>query len=958
MVYDADFGVPLAGARVEIVDTRQIIATSEDGNFLFPQVAPGTYTLSVSKEGFVRQVKTGVVVTAGGLTEFEASLAGEFTEMDEIVVQDILQISTGNEAGLLKLRFESASLMDSVSSDLMSRAGASDAASALRLVSGATVQDDKSAVIRGLPDRYVSSQMNGVRLPSADEDKRAVELDQFPASVINSIQVSKTFTPDQQGDASGGAVDVRLKGIPDQTTFQFSAQLSHNTNVGSTDFLSYDGGGVEFWADDDGGRDIQPVTDPPGNWNGAVGVSEIDAPTDFKWSGSYGTQHVFDDGSKLGGFVGLFYERDSASYDDGINDSYVVPPPAGGPLTPEIDGILNDGDFTTALFDVQQSKQSVQWGGLGTFGYESDDHTLGLTYLYTRVAEDTATLAIDTRGKEYFFPGYDVDDPSHPGNQSPQAAPYLRLETLEYTERTTGTLQLTGKHKLPIDDFEVSSFSFLQPELDWTIAKSFANMYQPDKRSFGAQWRPELGTPGLWLPYKSEALFTYGNANRTWKEIQEDSDQYALNLTLPFEQWENEKGYLKLGVFDDRVGRTFDQDSFSNFGDFSASYTGAWDDPWSDVFPSEDHAISDGPPFLDVDYDGNQAITAWYSMADLPLTSKVNLIGGARVERTEIGVALDAEDDATWVAPGDSSPTGLDPGEGDVDFEQDDLLPSLGLVYKATDKVTVRASYSQTVARQTFKELTPILQQEYLGAPIFVGNPDLQMSSLDNYDLRIDYVPREGSLLSASVFHKTVEDAIEYVQQYATFTYTTAVNYPSGKLSGLELEGRQNLEHWWKPLEGVAFGANATFIESEVDLPADEILDFANPSIQVPTTTRDMTNAPEHLYNLYVTYDLRSTGTQLALFYTLQGDTLVAGAEASNNGYVPDVYAKQYDTLNFSVTQALGQHLKLQFQAKNLTNPEIEEVYRQEDVIGDDVTKTSYTKGIEYSITLGVQFAF
>ena len=117
-------------------------------------------------------------------------------------------------------------LMDSISADLMSRAGASDAASALKLVAGASVQNGKSAVIRGLPDRYVSSQMNGVRLPTADEDKRAVELDQFPSAVIESIQVSKTFTPDQQGDASGGAVNVVLKSVPEENTIKVSISTS------------------------------------------------------------------------------------------------------------------------------------------------------------------------------------------------------------------------------------------------------------------------------------------------------------------------------------------------------------------------------------------------------------------------------------------------------------------------------------------------------------------------------------------------------------------------------------------------------------------------------------------------------------------------------------------------------------------------------------------------------------
>jgi len=112
----------------------------------------------------------------------------------------------------------------------------------LTLVSGASIQDGKFAVIRGLPDRYVSSQMNGVRLPSADEDKRAVELDQFPSAVIESLQVSKTFTPDQQGDASGGAVNVRLKGIPDENSLTFKHQYSYNTQVtGRHDFLTYKG---------------------------------------------------------------------------------------------------------------------------------------------------------------------------------------------------------------------------------------------------------------------------------------------------------------------------------------------------------------------------------------------------------------------------------------------------------------------------------------------------------------------------------------------------------------------------------------------------------------------------------------------------------------------------------------------------------------------------------------------
>jgi len=230
------------------------------------------------------------------------------------------------------------------------------------------------------------------------------------------------------------------------------------------------------------------------------------------------------------------------------------------------------------------------------------------------------------------------------------------------------------------------------------------------------------------------------------------------------------------------------------------------------------------------------------------------------------------------------------------------------------------------------------------------------MSALENYDLRLDYVPYAGGLVSTSWFRKEVKDPIEYVQKVVGFTYTTAENYPEGFLTGYEFEVRQDIGHFWDSFEGVSVGANATFIDSQVTLPADEAAGFAAPNINAPITTRDMTNAPEHLYNFYSTYDLPSTETQVALFYTVQGDTLVEGATQSHGNFVPSVYAREYDTLNLSISQGFGKYVKLQLQAKNLTNPRIEEVYRS-PYIGDDVTKTSYTKGIEYSLGLTVSFA-
>ena len=122
--------------------------------------------------------------------------------------------------------------------------------------------------------------------------------------------------------------------------------------------------------------------------------------------------------------------------------------------------------------------------------------------------------------------------------------------------------------------------------------------------------------------------------------------------------------------------------------------------------------------------------------------------------------------------------------------------------------------------------------------------------------------------------------------------------------------------------------------------------------------TRDATGAPEHLYNLFMTYDSRLTGTQVSLFYTVTGDTLIAGAGTSAGNFVPNVYAKEFDTLNLSIAQRIGKYIKLQFQARNLTNPDIETKYRSGYVPGGEQLRTSFSRGVEYSVSLSAEIPF
>jgi outer membrane receptor protein involved in Fe transport len=959
-VTDKDFESALAGATIQLVETGAKVESNDQGAFVFGEVRPGNYTLIAAKDGYVRTVRGDVIVAAGQLTEVRLELAGDFTDMEEFVVEDALQTTTNTEAALLDLRTESPALLDSISSDLMKRANAGDAVGALKLVSGASSADGKSAVVRGLPDRYVSSQINSVILPSADKSKRAVELDLIPSEVIQSLQVSKTFTPDQQGNASGGAVNVLLKGVPDEPAFlNWKLGSAYNSQyTGRSDFLTYRGGGVSSFGKSGSEYAVQENGE---NWEGAVGTTTSQAPVEYKGSLSGGFRVDIAKGWRAGAFVNVFYDRDNSFVRNGVDDSYWALR-AGDPLTPQFNqGNPSTGEFYTSLFDVQQSRQSAQWGGLAIVGISSDQHALTYSFLSTRTAEDNATRLQDTRGKQYYFPGHDPDVPTSPGFDDFLAAPYLRLQTLSYVERAADTQQLSGRHRFPLR----GTGPVLAAELDYTLAQSVAERSSPDRRQFATAWNPA----GVYLQYKPAAQFLLGNHQRIFELIEETSDEQQANLKLPFTAWAKNKGYLKAGWFRDRVERTFNQDTFSNFNDPNFFQPGQFDElDWTDVWAFSDHPISDGSDFdleFDVDYAGRQDLDATYLMAELPITRELRLIGGVRWERTRIGVVNTPEDQALWIPPRDENgnpnfgTAPLLPGVADVDYAQDDELPAISAVYEPHPSVTLRASYAETVARQTFREITPVFQQEFLGGPIFVGNPELRMSAIRNYDLRADWRPYEGGLFSASWFRKKITNPIEYIEKIGSgnFSYTTAANFPSGDLTGIELETRQSLGAFWDPLKGIGIGANGTWLEAKVDLLESDLQDFEDLNGVRPRSQRDMTNAPDYLYNLFGTYDIEATGTTLGLFYTVTGETLVQGPGPSSNFYIPPTYETRYESFSATLSQPLGRGLRLSLSARNLTDALRRQVYRSE-FNEDDVTRRTYTEGVEWSLSIGGEFRF
>jgi len=1037
VVYDADFNVPLAGATVRVNETEREVTTTDQGNYVIPNVSPGEYTLVITKQGYQRQVET-VTVAGGQVAAVDARLSGDFTEMDEFVVRE-LRLDAGSEQALLRLRSDSPALLDSIGEDLMSRAGAGDAAEGLKLVSGATTTAEGFAAVRGLPPRFVSTQLNGFSLPSANPDSRAVRLGLFPSDVIESIQVSKTFTPDQQGDASGGAVNIVTKSIPDENFLAFSAGTSINSQRPSSgEFLEDARGEVGFFASDSGRDLANELTGLLDAGDVPVGRSPLgptefgspspqfgEAPIQGSWGVTGGLEHEFGDDVSIGGLATFFWDQSISHDDDRVDNSLVAragaldeglqpdvtSSDALGFANPDPGNLLGGGeDILTSMFDETRSQHEVEWGGLGTFGLESDHHELDLMFFHTRSTSSTVTIAEDTRSKFRKFPGHDPTAINTPGGANDPAsgddlrafAPFRRVETQQYIERTVQSFQLDGRHTAPWFDEGVGVdglFTLQAPAFDWHLGFSESQREEPGTTFFDSKFSPPSGFQNASQTFVDPGLPDLGAFNVIFRDIVEESEEYRLNFSQPFEQWTDTEGEVKVGVFDNQTTRDFEQNTFkggtpatgsdlrleASFDQARLSQAFANPDAFqgqffsNPFFGTSDEPGNLAPAPIDFIVDGRQDIEAKYWMLDLPLTSFLRVIGGMRYESTRLstqltpdgnvdGVLIDAKVlEERGIPTGNTNSLSFLQNNGislDSEIDQTDELPSAAVVVTPIDGLDIRGAYSETVARPTFRELTPISQSLFAGETPFVGNPFLEMSAVENYDLRVDYRPSEGSLFSVSYFKKDVEDPIQVIQQgQATTNLNLPVNFPSGEITGWEVEVRQQLGEWVPRLEGLTVGGNATFLDTQVSLREFEAQRLA--AVGAPQETIPMTNAPEYLYNLFMTYDVEDLGTQLSLFYTVRGDTLIAspGVEGFTTGgganfLIPGLYETAHGTLNLTVNQEIGEHVNLSFSAENLTNPEIETVHRSEFIPGGDVVQSRHSEGIDFSFGISADFRF
>ena len=283
-------------------------------------------------------------------------------------------------------------------SETFGRLGLGDAADALTKLTGASVQDGKYVVVRGLSDRYNTTTLNGATLPSADPNRKSVQLDQFPTDLLDVIETTKTFTPDKSGEFTGGAVDIQTKSFPDQFFYNVSYGIGYNTNTTGDSFLSYPGGSDDWMGMDDGTRALPERLARNENLTTLSNAeqSEIlnelssvvspinvgDAPFNQSFSLAFGDSFLLsENGEKRFGYTAsLTYSRDFQSRTGALERRYEIERGVeGSVMVPQYDMI------------VDESVNSTNLGALFNAAFQlSSQHEVGLKNFYNQSGTDQA----------------------------------------------------------------------------------------------------------------------------------------------------------------------------------------------------------------------------------------------------------------------------------------------------------------------------------------------------------------------------------------------------------------------------------------------------------------------------------------------------------------------------------------------------------------------------------------
>ncbi|WP_010418960.1 TonB-dependent receptor [Anaerophaga thermohalophila] len=938
-VYDGSTGETLVGVSVVIKGTYIGAATDLDGQFSI-ETEPGTYDLQLSFISFQPLTIEGVEVKPNEVTLLNNLQLNESTvELEDVVVT--AKAIRNTEAALQTMKRKSTVMLDGISAAKMELIGDGNAVEAAKRVTGVTVEDGKYIYVRGLGDRYSKTTLNNVDIPGLDPDRNSLQMDIFPTNLIDNMMVSKNFTADMPADFTGGLLNVTTKDFPEKKIFNVSAGTAFNPDVHfNDDFLTYDGGDTDFLGFDDGTRDLPdrarqpniptPVSGAPldevvdfiRSFNPQLAAKRQTSLLDYSLGLSVGNQINLDAGSakapKLGYIFSLSYKSEYG-FDDAVQY---------GEYQKSIDPDTYEMRYAT-LQNGEMGERNVLVGLLGGIAYKTNFNKIRFTAMHLQ-------NGVSRAGK------FSIDNDASAVGQS---GFYAESDNLEYNQRSLTNLLLHGTHV-----FQASGW-----EIDWRLSPTFSTSDDPDIRKTAFTFRSN-----------NDVMFNAGaggNPTRIWRELSETNASAKVDATKEY-QLGGEDATLKFGFNYNYKQRDYEILLF----DIQFFGGQSWDEPDAsqvlnpeNLYPNKPNSIyyqsGNNNPNPNA-YKSNVNNTAVYLSNEFSPFSNFKTILGVRMENY---VQRHTGRDQRYASGDTQNGRNLD---NDKVLESLDFFPSVNLIYALSEQQNLRASWSQTIARPSFKELSfaqildPISNRIFNGSlfPYSDWDGNLEETHINNMDVRWELFGDRAQNISASVFYKQFDKPIELVRipEQQTSTEYQPRNVGDGQLYGFEFEFSKNLDFASPLLRHFNVNGNLTLVKSEIEMTDAEYNSRKTYEKTGETVddTREMAGQSPWVVNAGLTYNNYESGLAAGLFYNVKGETLsIVGA-----GLFPDIYIESFHSLNFSLNKKFGeeQNTKVELKVSNILDESKESYYQSYKA--ENQVYNIFNPGRTFS--LGLSYAF
>jgi TonB-dependent receptor len=823
-VVDSKTGETLPGATILVEGTSRGASADFDGKFAINNVPAGKVSLLISYISYTTKKIAGVTVKENDVTDLNVALEPSSSQ-DLTEVEVVVTLNKENNTALVLQQKNNASVSDGVSAETIKRTPDRNTSDVLKRVSGASIQDNKFAIVRGLNERYNAAYLNGAPLPSTESDRKAFSFDLFPSNMLDNLVIIKTARPDLPGEFAGGIIEINTKSIPEKNFVTVAAGTGYNTITTGRERLYYNGGKTDWLGMDDGTRALSDKVPAYENFSNDMneqarlarevpvsdwGIHKKNFAPNTSFQASAGWNVKRKEKDFLGVLASLSYNNTNTFFTT-ERLSYLSGIPGD-----EEDPLLLDRRFDDRTFQTQKLI-----GGLLNLSCKlNENNSISLKNLYSIASDDRV---IERQGT------------TTPVETNPLL---VKSTALWFTQNNALTSQLIGDHYLPKARIRVNwngNYANVKRVIPNLRRHTYTRLsYMEDKNTDPSEppffdpndtiWKAQIGASNS-SSNDYSGVMMWSDLNEVIYNGKVDvTHNYKLNSKLTLES--------KAGGLYQIRDRDFNfrQLTYSEYGvpggptTFSTplSYL-----PENEIFVQQNMgALSPstvGSPQIggfklveatlpQSSYKAGSNLAAGYFMVDLKYNSFLRLVTGLRVESYR--QKLEYFDNLYLVNKKVIT----------QDTTVTDLLPSLNLIYSPTDKINLRGSYSKTINRPEFRELAPFLFYDFNTQFSLNGDPNLKRALIDNYDLRLEWFPGAGQLVSVSGFYKHFENPIE-LSKAQNPTALIYQNVSSAFCQGIEFEYRINIGKFHKQdsttlgrfLDNLTLFSNLALIRSKID---------------------------------------------------------------------------------------------------------------------------------------------